>query len=66
MVQKGVHTALKCDTEPIRYVTLHLRDRRGAASLRYRNRAKNTVNRSPIRYDFRAGAKGMRYSVKIA
>ena len=30
-------------TGPIRYVTLHLRDRRGAASLRYRNRAGITV-----------------------
>ena len=28
---------------PIRYVTLHFRDRRGAAPLRYRNRAKITV-----------------------
>ena len=28
---------------PIRYVTLHLRDRVGAASLRYRNRAEITV-----------------------
>ena len=31
------------NTEPIRYVTLHFRDRRGAASLRYRNRAGITV-----------------------
>lgn len=34
-----VHTAPKSDTEPIRYVTLHFRDRCGAASLRHKNRA---------------------------
>ena len=28
---------------PIRYVTLHLRDRRGPASLRYKNRAEITI-----------------------
>jgi len=33
----------KCDTEPIQYVTLYFRDQRGAASLRYGNRAKITV-----------------------
>ena len=32
-----VHTAPKCGTEPIRYVTLHFRDWHGAASLRYKN-----------------------------
>ena len=32
-----VHTAPKCGTEHIRYVTLHYRERRGAASLRYSN-----------------------------
>ena len=51
---------------PIRYVTLHFRDRRGAASLRHGNRAATTVlcaNRSPIRYGFRGGAKAIRYSV---
>ena len=31
------------NTEPIRYVTLQWRERRGAASLRYRNRAGITV-----------------------
>ena len=35
-----VHTALKSGTEPIRYMTLHFRDRRGAASRCYRNRAE--------------------------
>ena len=30
-------------TDPIRYVTLHFRDRLGEASLRYRNRAEITV-----------------------
>ena len=38
-----VHTALKCGTEPIPYVKLHFRDRRGGASLRYRNRAEVIV-----------------------
>ena len=32
-----------CGTELIRYVTLHFRDRRGGASLRYRNHAEITV-----------------------
>ena len=40
-----VHSEPKCITErPIRYVTLHFQDRHGAASLRYRNRAKITVH----------------------
>ena len=39
----GVHTAPKYGTKPIRYVTLHFRERRGAASLRRRNRAATTV-----------------------
>ena len=37
------HTAPKCGTAPIRYVTLHNRDRLGAASIRHRNRAARTV-----------------------
>ena len=40
-----VHTAPKCLTEPILYVMNHFRDRRGAASLRYRNRTEITVVR---------------------
>ena len=40
-----VHTAPKCLTEPIRYVMNHFQDRRGAASLRYRNRTEITVVR---------------------
>ena len=39
----GVHTAPKYGTKSIRYVILHFRDRRGAASLRRRNRAATTV-----------------------
>ena len=39
----GVHIAPKWGTKPIRYVTLHLRDRRGATSLRHRNHAATTV-----------------------
>ena len=53
---------------PIRYVTLHFRDPRGAASLRYRKRAKSPfwcVNRSLIRYGFCTGAKGIRFCVNI-
>ena len=41
--RQPVHTAPKCGIKPIQYVTLHFRDPRGAASLRYRNRAKVTV-----------------------
>ena len=53
---------------PIRYVTLHLRDRPGAALLRYRYRPENTVvcvNRGPIRYGFHARAKAIQNSVNI-
>ena len=39
----GVHTAPKCDKKPFRYVTLHFRDRRGAASLRHRSLTATTV-----------------------
>ena len=39
----GVHTAPKCGTKRIRYVMLHFRDRRDAASLRHRNRAASNV-----------------------
>ena len=48
-------------TDGILYVTLHFRDRRGAASppkLWFL-----CVNRSPIRDGFRAGARAIRYSV---
>ena len=38
-----VYTAPKSDTEPIRYVTLHFRDRCGAASLRHKNWPATTV-----------------------
>ena len=43
MVRIRVQTAPKCCTEPLRYMTLHFRDPRGAASPRYRKRAKITV-----------------------
>ena len=42
-IRISVHTALKSGTEPIRYMTLPFRDRRGEASLRYRNRAETFV-----------------------
>ena len=45
---------------PIRYVTLHLSDQRGAASLRHRNRAEITVlmcKQKPYPVWFCAGAK---------
>jgi len=61
----GVRTALKNGTIPIRYETRHFLDRRGAASLCHRNHAKITVlmyEKNPYRYDFRAGAKAIRYS----
>ena len=35
-----LHTTPMCGTEHIRCVSLHCRDQRGAATLRYRNRAK--------------------------
>ena len=41
--RKGVHTAPKYGTKPLRYVTLHFRDRRGTSSLRHRNRAATTM-----------------------
>ena len=48
-------------------MTLYIRDRRGAVSLRYRNRAEiivlMCVNRSPIWYGFRADAKAIRYNM---
>ena len=61
----GRHETLSCIVlTPIRYVTLHFRDRRCAASLRYRNRAEITEAR--FRYGFRAGAKSVRWTVNIA
>jgi len=46
-----VHSAPRCSTKAIRFATLHFQDRRGAASLRYRNRFEITVlicvNRKP-------------------
>ena len=39
----GVHTAPKCDTKPIRYMTLHFPDRLGTTSLRHRSLTVNTV-----------------------
>ena len=41
----------KCGSEPIRYLTLYFRDRRFAASLRFRNRAEITVPMSyPLKW----------------
>ena len=65
----GVHTAPKYCAKSIRYVTLHVQDRRGAASLCHRNRAATPflcVNGNPFQYDFNAGAKAIRYRVNIA
>ena len=63
--------AIRYGTNTYNYVNLHFRDQRGAASLRYRNRAKITVltceQKPCIRSDFRAGAKAtIRYSVNTA
>ena len=63
-----VCTTPKSGTEPIGYFTLHVWDRRGAASLCYRNRTAATVlmcEQNPIRYGFRAGAKAVRYCLNI-
>ena len=51
---------------------VHFRDRRGATLLRYmyrrRNHRSSLMNRTEALsgYDFRAGAKAIRYSVNIA
>ena len=37
------HIAPECDAKTIRYVTLHFRDRRGEALLRYKNRTEIAV-----------------------
>ena len=61
-------TTIRILLTPIRYVTLHLRDRPGAALLCYRYRPENTVvcvNRGPIRYGFHAGAIAIRFSVNV-
>ena len=67
MVQIQVQTAPKCCTEPLRYVTLHFRDRRGAASPRYRNRAEIIVlmfeQKPYIRYGFRACARAIPFGL---
>ena len=54
-------------TKPIRYVTLHFRDRCGARNFfPYRYRAEITqllcVNRNPIWYGFRPDARALQYS----
>lgn len=65
--QISVHNALKYGTKPIRYVTLHFRDRRCAASLPHKNcAAQSTVNRRPFRYDFHGGANAIRYGINTA
>ena len=71
-VRIGVPIAPKYGTvsmEPTRYVTLHFRDQRGAASLRHRHRAEIytslCLNRSPIRYDFCASERAIHYSANI-
>ena len=52
------HIAPECDAKTIRYVTLHFRDRRGEALLRYKNRTEITVlmcerESSPLWFWFR-------------
>ena len=66
----GVHTAPKYGTKPIRYVTLHFRDRRSTALVRPRNRDEINVcflclNKSPIGFyghDFRCRSKAIQHS----
>ena len=54
----------------IRYVMLHFRDLRDAASLAVTEIALLQpflyVNRSPVQYDFHGGAKAIRYCVNMA
>ena len=53
----------------MRYVTLHFRDRRGTASLRYANRAEITILMSehkPHMVWFSCRRKAIRYSVNMA
>ena len=60
---------LRLCSDQIGYLTLRLRDRRGAALLRHRNRAATAVlgvNRSSIRYGFRGGAKAIRYGANTS
>ena len=60
---------LRLCSDWIGYLTLRLRDRRGAALLRHRNRAATavlSVNRSSIRYDIRGGAKAIRYGANTS
>ena len=52
-LRKPIHTATKCSTKPIQYVTPHSRDRRGAASLRYRNRAMSGQKQYPVWFSCR-------------
>ena len=52
------HTAAKRGTELIRYVTLHSRNPRGAASYRAEITVLWRVNRSRLRYGLRAGPRG--------
>ena len=66
----GVHTAPKYGTKPIRYVTLHFRDRRGTALVRPRNRDEINIcflclNKSSIGFyghDFRCRSKAIQHS----
>ena len=52
-VRLPVNTPTMSDTNLSDHVMIHLQDRRGAASLRYRNCTEITVlvNRSPTRYE---------------
>ena len=59
-----VHTAPKRGTKTIRYVTLHYKHRKGAASLRYRNHAEITVlmcEQKPYAIGCRVGARAIWY-----
>ena len=58
------YAAPHCGTELIRCVTLHFRDRRRAALLRYKHCAKITYficEQRPIQYDFRASVRAIQY-----
>ena len=60
----SVHTAPKYGTKPIRYVTLHFLDR--TVTEIAPPQPFLSVNRRPIRYDFRGGATATLYVVNKA
>ena len=53
-------SSAQCEQTSVRYKTIHIQDRSDSASLRHKNYAEISVlcvNKRPIRYGFRAGAR---------